>query len=63
MSCGLADIDNVHAPVFSRVESECEEGGALMKRGHYLCSLSFVNFLSVLEKEPFGLKVLAIVNR
>ena len=61
-SHGLADI--VHVPVFGRVESESEGGGAWLKRGHQFhfciqCSFYFIPFSSVLDKGSIDLKVLA----
>ena len=42
VSCGLADNDDVHVPVFSRVESESGEGGSLVERRTSLSLLSCV---------------------
>ena len=45
----------VHVPVFGRVESESEGGGAWLKRGHhfhfyFLCSFYFIPFLQCLTR-------------
>ena len=63
MSCGLADIDNVHVPVFSRVESESgggrEPGWKEDVTFTFIqCSFYFYGLSSVLDKESFDLKVL-----
>ena len=63
VSCGLADIDNIHVPVFSRVESESGGGREPGWKEDVTftftqCSFYFYGLSSVLDKESFDLKVL-----